>query len=1033
MGVVYAGLDPRLGRRVAIKVVSERLSQNLEWNARFTREARILASLNHPNIATIHSLERDGEVEFLTMELIQGRGLGELIVSGSLSLADALAIGRQIARGLEAAHQAGVIHRDLKPQNVMVTSELHVKMLDFGLATSAAETRAMGEPAGVVHDEISHGLDETIEDGDATISLGALFASRPSSKSSSMSTGAGTPGYMSPEQIRGEELDPRSDVWAFGCILFELLTGTRAFEGATPIERIQSSLQAGPRLETLPARTPELVRTLVSSCLQRDPEARPENVRVAREVLEVALAQRAWESPAIDTSPVSSTQGSGHPHNLPTALTPFIGRTREVGQLRALLRESRLLTVTGVGGGGKTRVAIRVGAESLQDFPDGVWLVELAPVGQPAHVAAAVARTLGLSDTPGRSPAESIVEHLSTRGLLLILDNCEHVIEPVASLVQAISAGRSEAKILLTSRETLGLSWETVFQLPPLEVSKASGAPAEQLLDSEAVQLFAQRAAQAQPTFQVTATNVREVAEICHRLDGIPLAIELAAARVRVLSLSEISRRLDDRFRLLRGGSRAALPHHQTLEALIDWSHAHLTPNEQRLFRRLSIFRGGWTLEAAESVCSDEALAMWEVLDLLSRLIDKSLVVFGATRYTMLETVREFAWSRCVHAGELSAVAARLRLYFTALAEKAAQNLIGAGQAESLARVDADIDNLRAVFARALEERDAGAAIRLGQFMVRYWQIRGRFREGKQTLEGVLALPGADTPNPARGMVQSGLGSCLQFLGELDAAEEQYRASIDTLRLAGVPRSTAVPLVNLGGLYRIRGNLAAAARSLAEGLENIDESDRWMTAVAETNLGGVYLMQERYGEATASYAVAARMQRQLGDRVQEALALMNMATIAQLTGRFDDSRGLYEQCLALFEQVGERNFAAMGYANFGFSLLALGDITGAREAFARGIRSAEEIGNREVVAAALEGFSQLAQQAEDQPRSIRLLGAADALRHSNGTPRLPVDQPDWDAYLARMVEGLGSEMVTALYDEGAALGPAGAVGYALGE
>lgn len=780
----------------------------------------------------------------------------------------------------------------------------------------------------------------------------------------------------------------------------------------------------------LPPRTPTAVKELIRSCLQFDRDARLESAREARLILEAALAQRSWESAAAVDPPESVAPGRGHLNNLPIAMTPFVGRTRELAQLRALLDKYRLVTVTGVGGGGKTRVALRLGEESLQDFPEGVWLVELAPIVQSAHVVAAVGRALGLSDTPGRSLAESIVNHLAERKLLLILDNCEHVTEPVAALIRMILSAKSDSKILLTSREFLGMPGEAMFQLPPLEVVMESDGPFKDLLSSAAVELFEHRAAQAQPGFRVTEANVREVAAICQRLDGIPLAIELAAARVRVLSLAEISRRLDDRFRLLRGRSRTVLPHHQTLEALIDWSHAHLTPNEQKVFQRLSIFRGGWTLEAAESVCADDAIASWEVLDLLSRLIDKSLVVFGGTRYSMLETVREFAWSRRERSGS-SELEARFCSYFTDLAERAAHRLVGTEQEEWLARIDADLDNVRAATARALESADAKSAIRLGGFMVRYWQIRGRFREGKETLERALALPGAEAPSPERGMVQSGLGTCLQFLGELDAAEQKYHEAIETLRLAGVPRRAAVPLVNLGGLYRTRGNLDAAASTLAEGLENIEETDHWMAAAVRMNLGGVYLVQGRYDEATALFEVAARMQRQLGDRVQEGLALVNMAAVAHLTNRLDDARRLYENSLALFEQVGERNFAAMGYSNFGVTLLALGDVVNSRSAFARGIRAAHEIGNREVVAASLEGFAQLAQEAEDHPRSIRLLGAADALRKLNGTPRLPVDQPEWDAYLARMEAALGPETVKGLHDEGVALGTSDSVTYAL--
>jgi len=1032
MGVVYAGRDPRLGRRVAIKVVSERLSRNVEWSARFQREARLLASLNHPNIATIHSLERDGEVEFLTMELIEGRRLGEVIASDSLSLADALAIGRQIARGLEAAHQAGVIHRDLKPPNVMVTSELHVKLLDFGLATSAADLVAIPDSPGEPSPRLGDRRHGRIDDVDATIQLELGRSDSPSSRASSVSTGAGTPGYMSPEQIRGEDLDPRSDIWAFGCVLFELLAGTRAFDGATPLERVRSSLKLVPNLAALPASTPDSVKQLLHSCLQLDRHARLQSAREAREILEHALARRSWEASG-EGAGDSGARGSAHPNNLPSALTPFVGRSRDLVRLRALLGESRLLTLTGVGGGGKTRAAIRVAEESLEEFPDGVWFVELAPVEESTHVVAAVGRTLGLSDTPGGSMAEAIVAHLASRQLLLILDNCEHVIEAVAELIRAILSVNSRAKVLITSRETLGLAGETVFQLPPLQVSVEDQGGVEALLGAEAIELFAQRAAQSLPGFAVSAANGRKVAEICERLDGIPLAIELAAARVRSLSLEEISRRLDDRFRLLRSSARATLGRHQTLEALIDWSYAHLTPNEQILLRRLSIFRGGWTLEAAEAVCSDEAIESWEVLDLLSRLIDKSLVVFGVTRYRMLETVREFGSSRRASAPDGGQLETRFREYFTGLAERAAERLVGSGQVESLARVDADVANVRAASATAVASRNAEAAIRLGQLMVRYWSIRGQFREGRQTLERALSLPGADAPTFARAMCLSGLGICLQFLCEFDGARAKYEEAIEVLRAAGFPRRAAVPQLNLGGLYRMQGDLDAAAAILAECLENLDESDHWMIASAHGNLAAVALTQSRYAEAEASYRVAVGMLRQAGDRVQATVMLANSAVVAMLTRRFEDARAIYEECLPVIEELGVRTWAPMVHSNYGIALLELGEFSGARAAFARGIRLAHELEIMDVVASSLEGFAQLAERLGDAPRSVRLLAAAEAVRSSSATPRLPQEGSEWDLYRARMNEAVGAESFARLYSEGAALGVAGGVALALAE
>src|SRR5713226_3988636 len=364
------------------------------------------------------------------------------------------------------------------------------------------------------------------------------------------------------------------------------------------------------------------------------------------------------------------------PNNLPRQLTSFVGREKEKAEIRRLLSTARLVTLTGTGGAGKTRLALQVAAELLEQYPDGVWLVELAPLSDPYLVPQAVTSALGLPEQFGRAFTETLVDHLRLKVLLVILDNCEHLVVACGELVTALLRACTNLRILATSREGLGIEGETLYPVPSLAVPDPQRLPpTEELTRYEAISLFAQRAVAVSPSFKITPQNAPAVAQVCYRLDGIPLAIELAAARVKVLAVDQIVTRLDDRFRLLTGGSRTALPRHQTLMAALDWSYTLLSEKEGTLFRRFSVLAGGCTLEAAEVVCADRGIEHDEVLDLLARLVDKSLLVADLhqvdARYRMLETIRQFGQEKLLTSGEGATVRTRHRNYFLMLAERA--------------------------------------------------------------------------------------------------------------------------------------------------------------------------------------------------------------------------------------------------------------------------------------------------------------------------------------------------------------------------
>src|SRR5713226_5481995 len=369
--------------------------------------------------------------------------------------------------------------------------------------------------------------------------------------------------------------------------------------------------------------------------------------------------------------------------------------------VKQLLSSTALLTLTGSGGCGKTRLALQVAADLLEEYADGVWLVELAPLADPALVPQTVASALGVRDAPGRPLTATLTDYLRSKSLLLVLDNCEHLLEAGAQLADALLRSCPRLRLLASSREGLGIGGEQTYRVPSLSLPDARHLPPlERLRDFEAVQLFADRARLSQATFAVTQANALSVAQVCQRLDGIPLAIELAAARVKALSVEKLNERLDDMFRLLTGGSRTALPRQQTLRALIDWSYDLLSPSEGALLRRLSVFAGGWTLEAAEAVCAGEGVEEWEVLDLLTSLVEKSLVLYeergGEGRYRLLETVRQYARDRLLEAGEAEAVRGRHLGFVLRLAEEAEPKLSGPEQVVWLDRLEAEHDNLRA-------------------------------------------------------------------------------------------------------------------------------------------------------------------------------------------------------------------------------------------------------------------------------------------------------------------------------------------------
>ena len=471
------------------------------------------------------------------------------------------------------------------------------------------------------------------------------------------------------------------------------------------------------------------------------------------------------------------------PNNLPQQATSFIGRDKELAELKRLLAKARLLTFTGSGGCGKTRLSLQVAADSLERFPDGVWLVELAPLADPGLVAQTIATALGLKETPGKPIVQTLTEHLEDKRLLLLLDNCEHLLDGCAKLVDTLLGKLPQVRILASSREALGIGGEQSYRVPSLSLPdlKQAHTPTS-VAPFEAVQLFSERAILSRPDFQITPQNAAALVSICHRLDGIPLAIELAAARVRSLSVEEINRKLDQRFRLLTGGSRTALPRQQTLRSLIDWSYDLLNASEKLLLQRVSVFAGGWTMEAAECVCIGAGVENAEVLDLMTSLADKSLVLAeegdGQMRYRLLETVRQYAREKLIESGNGEALRERHRDYFLALAKQAQPKMMGIEHATWLRRLEDEHENLRAALDWSQMEERSDAGLQLCAALHRFWWARGYLSEGREWCIRALGKAGAEAQTQERADALNVAGVLAYHQGDYPAARASDEESL---------------------------------------------------------------------------------------------------------------------------------------------------------------------------------------------------------------------------------------------------------------
>ena len=999
MGEVYRAHDLKLERTVAIKLLPDWAAGDRTAVERLVREAKLASALNHPHIVRMYAIEETDAAPFLVMEYVEGETLRDRLGKSPLPVAELVAIGSQVADALDSAHRIGLIHRDIKSTNILLTAEGHAKVVDFGLAKRLASSQ--------------DSADRTVFE--SLTATGAVV---------------GTAAYMSPEQTRGETLDAQTDVFSLGVVLYEAATGRLPFEGPTMLSVLHEIALVEP---PAPSRArPGLPRELDHVVLRAMAKDKARRYATASEMAAALRAIGSDDGSLEAGDGASLAAGAGAtsrlPNNLPAALNSFVGRRDEMEEVARLLGTSRLVTLTGAGGCGKSRLSVQVARNILETFPDGAWIAELAPLTDPGLVPQRVAIALGVREEPGRPLTETLKEALGNRSVLILLDNCEHLTSACAALAADLIAGTTGTRILATSREALGVPGESLWRVPPLQVPDVRGPgrlTRRRIGQFESVRLFTERAAAVAPTFSLTEQNAETVAQICSRLDGIPLAIELAAARVKMLPVGQILSRLEDRFRLLTSGSPTALHHQQTLRATVDWSYELLSEKERTLFDRLSVFAGGAALEAVETICAGDGIAEDEILDLLAHLVDKSLVlpeegVEGAARYRLLETLRAYGREALERSDGRPACLERHARFYLALAEKAEPEWNGSEQSAWLERVEQEHDNIRLAAEWSITGSHSAEALRLAGSLWRFWRIHGHLGEGRRRLDAALALaPPKQRAEQLRAKALLGAGALARSQSDYDRARGLLEESL-ALQPAGQElEEIGAALQELGNVADDQGRHDDARRYYQESLAIRRKlGDRRGEAALLHNLGVVAQAQGDHATARSLYRESLVIKRELGNETGEANTLNALGSVAFDLGEYDSARSEHEHALALHRRLRHQGGIAYSLHELGRVAIAMHDLKRALSLLRESVLLFEELGDRIGVAETLEHFAVLAIEEGKHGAGLEIAGAASALRAQVGGPQTPTDRTTLDRQLSKARVALGSHLAAARFEAG---------------
>jgi non-specific serine/threonine protein kinase len=1059
MGVVYKAEDTKLQRLVALKFLPENLTRDAEAKARLVQEARAAAALNHPNVCTIYEIEESEGQLFLALEFVEGETLRKTVISEQLSVSSVVEYALQIAAGLQAAHEKGVIHRDIKSSNIMVTAKGQIKIMDFGLAKLA----------------------------------GSSFLTKDKST-------MGTVAYMSPEQARGRKVDQRTDLWSFGVVLYEMLTGQLPFQSDHEQVLIYAIINETPEpISDLRPDTPPALAAIVNKALTKNPDKRYQNVDEMLADLQALQRTGSLATPTMKTP-------KAHLGNLPVPSTPLVGREQELAALTQLLLrdEVRLVTLTGPGGTGKTRLGLQAAANLNEAFSNGTFFVSLAANTDAKLVMSTIAQVFGIFENPVRSVAEGVIAYLREKNLLLLLDNFEQVVD-ATPVVAELLAACPKLKILVTSRTVLHLTGEHEFSVPPLATpNPKQNVTLAVLTQYAAIKLFVQRAAAVKPDFVLTPENAPAVAEICFHLDGLPLAIELAAARLKLFSPQAMLARLEKRFELLKGGARDMPARHHTLQQAIAWSYDLLRADEKSFFRRLAVFSGGCSLEAVEAVWRAQNDLTCSALDGVAALIDKSLLRQDQTaddepRFVMLETIREYALE-CLRVNEDWEAARRAHAdFFLTLALQAEPELTGPKQKVWLTKLEREHDNFRAVLKWVEESGEAEHGLRLSGALWRFWLVRGHMIEGRERLTALLALPNSAQRTRERAKVLNGAATIIHEMGDYTTAHPLLLESLEIWRELGDKKAEAAAINNLGWVATMRCDFDTGRALSAEGLIlNRELGDKRGIALALNNLGwaaclqgdlttarslhesGLSLrreigdergiafvltslgwidgMQGHYEKATSQLEEAYGRLKALDDKQIMAIALSYQSNAAIVHGDLERARTLLEESAPFIKEVGSKwalafycytsgivaheqgnsklaeehleeslslyraleNKWGMAYVlNFrGCIRLEKNDMDCAVACYQESLHLSKETGNRLGTANALLGFGRLSHAAGNQHRAVRLFAAAETLHLATGAPLPAFVRARFDREVSAVRALLGEEIFAAEYEAG---------------
>ncbi|HEY0141141.1 MAG TPA: protein kinase [Thermoanaerobaculia bacterium] len=971
MGEVYLAHDPHLQRLVALKVLGHAARADEDLRRRLEQEARAASALNHPNILTVYDIGTAGEDHFIATEYVDGMTLRQKMLHSEPTIREVLDIGVQVASALAAAEKAGLVHRDIKPDNIMLRrDDGYLKLLDFGLA------RSIGVP------EPNPGADRS----DPYVVRGTVF-------------------YMSPEQLRGQALDSRSDIWSTGVVLYELISNRLPFEGDSTTDVAASILRSDPPPLTTfsKAAVPPRLVAIVLRALQKD---RTRRYTTARELL-VELQELRTDLER-DAGTIAGTREARQmttesleldltpPTNLPSRLTPIVGRDVELEDVLTLLRREdvRMVTLTGPGGTGKTRLSLSAGAELLREFDDGVWWVSLAAARDSETILGSIAAALDIREG-GQALFDAVRHCLREKKLLLILDNFEQILD-AAPVIGELLAASPRVKGLVTSRSPLRLNGEHEYAVPPLMTPPLDLPLAPEALASYAsVALFLERAGAVKSDFALTADNARAIAEICVKLDGLPLAIELAAARIKLLPPTAMLSRVENRLKLLAGGNRDLPPRQQTMRAAISWGYNLLDDGDKRLFTTLSVFRGGFSIDDAEAVAGDAH----DVLDGLSSLVDKAFLRRDpisrddAPRFTMLETIREYGLECLSEESRLTEARRAHALHMASVAEQYELDPD---------RLHADDDNFRAALESAIAAKDTELALRLGAALWWFWYLRGQYAEGRRWLDAVLALPrGEGVAVRAKAMTGAGAMAFLQC--DYDRATELLDQSISLARTHGDPMSLAQSLQFRGSIARERGeyehaiDLHLLSRTLWMELEDRANVGRSLNYVAFASW-----LNRDFDRTIELCHSTLQLFRDRGDTEGVAWSLLNLAAAALYSGQLDRAEQRLEECLSWSRTGAFKEGVAWSLNLLGYVLRERGQHDRAIALLTDSLELHWELGDRWRSASVLEALGGLR-------RDARLMGAAEGLRKRLNAPVPPVEREQYERDAAPLRDDAGWE------------------------